>query len=66
MIGKLSDRFGKYNMFVIGSAISSLLVGIFCNLGTTPQIIMVINVFMFGDFFTYDFSFGSNDIRAKP
>jgi MFS family permease len=48
MIGKLSDRFGKYNMFVIGSAISSLLVGIFCNLGTTPlQIIMVINVFMF-------------------
>ncbi|NBB31130.1 MFS transporter [Cellulophaga sp. BC115SP] len=48
MIGKLSDRFGKYNMFVIGSLISSLLVGIFCNLGTTPlQIIMVINVIMF-------------------
>lgn len=48
MIGKLSDHFGKYNMFVIGSAISSLLVGIFCNLGTTPlQIIMVINVIMF-------------------
>ncbi|WP_044171277.1 MFS transporter [Flectobacillus major] len=47
-IGKLSDKIGKYKMFVIGSVVSSVLVGIFCNLGTTPLlVVMAINIFMF-------------------
>lgn len=47
-IGKLSDKIGKYKMFVIGSVVSSVLVGIFCNLGTTPLlVVMAINIFIF-------------------
>ncbi len=47
-LGKLSDKIGKFNLFIAGSIVSSLLVGIFCNLGHTPLwIIMIINVFMF-------------------
>jgi predicted MFS family arabinose efflux permease len=35
-IGKLSDTVGKYPMFIFGSALSSIVVLIYCNLGLTP------------------------------
>jgi len=46
--GKLSDSIGKYRMFVIGSVIMVVLVGIFTNLGPTPLwLVMVLNVIIF-------------------
>lgn len=48
LIGKLSDTVGKYNMFVIGSALSTLMVIICCNLSITPLwIVIVLNSLMF-------------------
>jgi len=48
MIGKLSDKIGKYKMFIIGSVITSIMTLIYCNLGVTPLwIIIILNVFLF-------------------
>ena len=48
LAGKLSDKIGKYKMFVIGSVISIVMVLIYCNLDVTPLwIVIVINVIMF-------------------
>ena len=48
MIGVLSDKIGKYKMFVIGSVIASIMTLIYCNLGVTPLwIILVLNVLLF-------------------
>jgi predicted MFS family arabinose efflux permease len=48
LAGKLSDKIGKYKMFVIGSVISMLMVLIYCNLDVTPLwIVIVISVIMF-------------------
>jgi predicted MFS family arabinose efflux permease len=46
--GKLSDKIGKYNMFVIGSIITILMVSIYTHLSVTPlwQVI-VLNVILF-------------------
>ena len=48
IIGKLSDRMGKYKIFVAGSLISMLIVVIYTNLGITPlwQVILL-NVLLF-------------------
>jgi predicted MFS family arabinose efflux permease len=48
LIGKLSDQIGKYNVFVIGSMIGSVIVIIYCNLGVTPLwLVIVLNIFLF-------------------
>jgi MFS family permease len=48
IIGKLSDKIGKYKMFVIGSMISFTMVGIYTHLGPTPfGIVIVLNVILF-------------------
>lgn len=48
LAGKLSDKIGKYKMFVVGSVISIVMVLIYCNLGTTPLwIVICINVVLF-------------------
>lgn len=48
MIGKASDKIGKYNMFVIGSIVSMALVLIYTNLGITPLwILIALNVVLF-------------------
>jgi predicted MFS family arabinose efflux permease len=48
MIGKASDKIGKYNMFVFGSIISMVLVLLYTNLGITPLwILIAINVVLF-------------------
>jgi len=36
LAGKLSDKIGKYKVFVIGSIIAMIMVGIYCNLSVTP------------------------------
>ena len=48
MIGKLSDKLGKFNTFLIGSIISIIMVGIYTQLGITPLwVIIVLNVILF-------------------
>ena len=46
--GKLSDKFGKYQVFVIGSIITVIMVAIYTHLNETPLwLVIVINVIMF-------------------
>lgn len=47
-IGKLSDTVGKYPVFCFGSLMSSIVVIIYCNLGSTPIWgVILISVIMF-------------------
>jgi predicted MFS family arabinose efflux permease len=36
LVGKFADQVGKYKIFVAGSALGSIMVVIYCNLGPTP------------------------------
>ncbi|MCB0648010.1 MAG: MFS transporter [Saprospiraceae bacterium] len=48
VIGRFSDKIGKFNMFAIGSTISIFMVGIYTNLGVTPLwICIALNVILF-------------------
>ncbi|WP_159467560.1 MFS transporter [Dyadobacter sp. 3J3] len=48
IMGKLSDKIGKFKMFIIGSLITSIMTLIYCNLGITPLwIIIIINILLF-------------------
>jgi predicted MFS family arabinose efflux permease len=48
LIGKLSDKIGKYKVFVMGSILSIIMVGIYTSLGITPLwIVISINVVLF-------------------
>jgi predicted MFS family arabinose efflux permease len=48
LIGKLSDRLGKYKIFVAGSILSMIMVSIYTNLGVTPLwMIIALNVLLF-------------------
>ncbi len=48
LIGKASDKFGKFSVFVIGTLISMTMVLIYTNLGITPLWILIsINVVLF-------------------
>ena len=48
IIGKLSDVIGKYKMFVIGSIISFIMVGIYTNMGPIPLwLVILLNVLLF-------------------
>lgn len=48
LIGLLSDKIGKYKMFIIGSVIAAIMTLIYCNIGVTPLwIILILNVFLF-------------------
>ena len=48
LAGRLSDKIGKYKMFVIGSVLSIIMIAIYCNLGITPLWILIgINVLLF-------------------
>jgi len=45
ILGKLSDKFGKYRLFVFGSILSMLMVFVYTNLGPNPiWVIVLINV----------------------
>ncbi|MBC7915107.1 MAG: MFS transporter [Pyrinomonadaceae bacterium] len=48
LIGKLSDRLGKFKVFVVGSVISMIMVAVYTNLGLTPLwIVIAVNVVLF-------------------
>lgn len=48
MIGKMSDKIGKYKIFVYGSIISGIIVAIYTHLGITPMwVIIALSVFLF-------------------
>jgi predicted MFS family arabinose efflux permease len=47
-VGRLSDRWGKYKLFVVGSLLTAVFVVIYTHLGRTPlPIIMAINSLLF-------------------
>lgn len=48
LLGKLSDSWGKYPVFIFGSVLSAIIVLIYCNLGLTPFWgVCLISCFMF-------------------
>lgn len=48
VIGKLSDKTGKYNMFLVGTFITMVFVTVYCNLGITPIVwVIVLNSLLF-------------------
>ena len=48
LVGKLSDRFGKFNTFIFGSVLSCIMVTIYTNLGTTPMAtVILVSAIMF-------------------
>lgn len=48
LIGKYSDRIGKFRLFFAGSVLAMVMTGIYGNLGPTPlTTVIVINVIMF-------------------
>ncbi len=48
IIGRLTDRYGKLNVFVAGTVISMLVVAVFTNLGVSPLwTIIIIHTFIF-------------------
>ena len=53
VVGRISDSFGKFNTFCIGSAVSFVMVAIWTNIGHSPLIeVIVINVVMFVGIFS--------------
>ena len=48
LIGRLTDRFGKLNVFVAGTIISIIVVAVFTNLGVNPLwAVIIIHTFIF-------------------
>lgn len=48
LVGRASDRFGKFNIFVFGSFLGSIMVVIYTQLGITPlPIVILVNTVMF-------------------
>lgn len=53
LVGKAADAFGKFKVFVFGSAVSALVVVIYTNLGITPlYAVVVVNTVMFVGIFS--------------
>ena len=53
MIGKAADKFGKFKVFLFGSALSILMVLIYTHMGpTSVPVIVVVNVVMFVGIFS--------------
>ncbi len=42
MLGKASDQYGKFNLFLAGTVVSMVLVGIYTNLGVTPLWLLIV------------------------
>lgn len=46
--GRLSDKVGKYKIFVAGSIISAILISVYTRMGVTPLwIVLILNVILF-------------------
>jgi predicted MFS family arabinose efflux permease len=48
LVGRLSDSIGKYRIFVLGTALTLIMVLIYCHLGVTPLwAVILVNVLLF-------------------
>ena len=48
LVGRLSDRIGKYPVFFLGTSLSIVMVTIYCHLGLSPLwLVMLVNVLLF-------------------
>jgi len=48
LIGKYSDKLGRYNVFLFGSVLSMITIAIYTNFGLTPfWLVCLVNVFLF-------------------
>jgi len=48
LIGRYSDRIGKYNLFVAGTVLTMILVVVYTNLGITPLwVVILLNTVLF-------------------
>jgi predicted MFS family arabinose efflux permease len=48
MVGRASDRFGKFNTFIFGSLLGMIMVVIYTHLGVTPlPLVILVNTVMF-------------------
>jgi predicted MFS family arabinose efflux permease len=48
LMGRLSDRLGKYQVFCLGTVLAMIMVTIYCNLGRTPiGLVMLLNILLF-------------------
>lgn len=48
LIGRLSDKLGKFSIFAFGSVLSMAMVGIYTNLGITPlYLAIILNIILF-------------------
>ncbi|HSY62060.1 MAG TPA: MFS transporter [Cytophaga sp.] len=48
LLGKLSDKIGKFNVFMLGTIVGVVIVAIYSNLGPTPfWLVTVLNVLLF-------------------
>ena len=45
-LGKASDRLGKFNLFLTGTVISSILIAIYTQLGATPFWLLIVVLWM--------------------
>lgn len=53
LVGRLSDRFGKFRVFVFGTIVGMIMVFIYTNLGRTPLgMVILVNVVMFVGIFS--------------
>lgn len=53
IVGRASDRFGKFKIFVFGSVVSIIMVLIYTNLGITPlPWVILVNALMFVGIFS--------------
>jgi predicted MFS family arabinose efflux permease len=52
LVGRASDTYGKFNVFLFGAALTMVMVAIYTNLGTTPlPWVLVVNVLLFAGIF---------------
>jgi predicted MFS family arabinose efflux permease len=53
LVGKASDRFGKFRMFSFGTIVTLIMVAIWTNIGRVPlAVVIVINVILFAGIFS--------------
>lgn len=53
LVGKASDSFGKFNVFIFGSLVSMVMVMVYTHLGVTPLItVILVNTVMFVGIFS--------------
>lgn len=53
MVGRISDKVGKYNVFIVGSVMSATMVVIYTNLGVTSlSMVILVNIVLFMGIFS--------------